>query len=107
MAVSRVVFRVCNHNDSSALLIMKASGNTVGSICLRIVPVIAYFMQNIGEDEQTTGESYGKPKKIDEGNELILHQVAQGDLEIVAYHNTSDPRKAEVLTLRPAKSLHE
>jgi hypothetical protein len=37
-------------------------------------------MQDIGQYEQAAGEAYGQPEDVDEGNEFVPCQVAEGNL---------------------------
>jgi hypothetical protein len=50
-------------------------------------PVITDLVQDIGEDEQAAGKTYGQSKQINERDEFIFHQVAEGNLQVITNHN--------------------
>jgi len=45
--------------------------------------IVTQFIHDVDKNEQTTCESNRKPEEIDEGRELVLHQIPDRDFEIV------------------------
>jgi len=58
----------------------------VNVFCFIVVPVVAYFVEDISGDKQAACKPYGKPEQVDEGNEFILHQIAERYFKIILYH---------------------
>jgi hypothetical protein len=68
------------------VLSVKITGYPVGTVGVGVVPVEAELVQDIGEDEQAAGQAHGQTEQVDEGNEFVFRQVAEGDLQIVPDH---------------------
>lgn len=72
-----------------ALVVVKAAGDAVDPVCLPVIFIITGLMQDISEDQQAAGKADGQSKEVNEGNELILSQVAYRNPEVIFKHKES------------------
>ena len=50
--------------------------DSIDLICFFVMLVIAYFIQNIKDDQDATGHSYGQTEDIDKGKSLMFQKIS-------------------------------
>jgi hypothetical protein len=66
--------------------VIKASGDAPGPVCFAVVSVVTGFVEDIGADQQTAGEADGQSEEVDERDEFVFGEVAEGNLQIIFEH---------------------